>query len=48
MREEGENVKEGDVGGKAGSGSEGGVEIKADVANNRGRRMEGDKQGNEW
>ena len=27
------------------SGSEGGVGIKAEVANNRGRRMEGGKQG---
>ena len=28
-------------------GSEGGVRIKAEVANNRGRRMEGGKQGEE-
>ena len=29
------------------SGSEGGVRIKVEVANNRGRRMEGGKQGKE-
>ena len=47
MREEEDKGKEGDMGGKAGSENEGGVGIKAEVANNRGRRMEGVKQGKE-
>ena len=46
--EEGRGEREGRPGCGRESGREGGVRINAEVANNRGRRMEGGKQGKEW